>query len=381
MWRADLVRTRTGQRGARLNVDPGQQGPTLETNTIPTGSLILDRTEVARIASTWWEPHRNAVIMSHRHRPTDPWTAILGGPITEHPTVSKTRHTINWAGIQRIFQNRNLVHEINQALPLDDWKKGGPWWSYPLGQIAWEALQVAQAKPAGSLPITHGTPAELTVGATPGGRGWANWDLDKNNVWDDVLLSLSKEIGGPDLRFTPRWIDDTPPRLDWLFEHGTHADPLIHHDQAIVLDDTAHHSAVSALAFTLSGKPTAHRVYGTGSGEGAGTIVQMREDLSLLADEMPLLETVVSDTSLTTAEAVAALAAGAVRPNSLGTWEATCKVMTSPARPLRSFKPGAPVRLKVAGYFPIPDGVKVGRILKAGFDLKTDQVSLTIEEA
>lgn len=378
MWRADLVRTRTGQRGARLNVDPGQQGPTLETNAIPTGSLVLRRTEVTAISTTWWEPLRNAIIMSHRHRETDPWTAILGGPITAHPTVSQTRHTITWAGIERILQGRELVHEIADG--IESWKAGGPWWSFPLGQIMWEALQMGQAKPQGSLPITHGTPAELTAGATPGGRSWANWNLDANNLWDDVLLALSKEHNGPDLRFTPRWVDDTPPRLDWLFEHGTHADPLIHHSNTINLDATAHHSAVSDLQFTLSGKPTAHRAYATGAGEGPGTLVALREDRALLADEMPLIETIVSDTSATTIEAVDALAAGAVRPNPLGTWEATCKVMASTSTPLHWFKPGAPVRLKVAGFHPLPDGVKVGRILKAGFDLKTDQVSVTIEE-
>lgn len=381
MWRADLVRTRTGQRGARLNVDPGQQAPVWETNAIPTGSLILRRAEVTEISATWWEPLRNAIIMSHRHRETDEWTAILGGPITEHPTVSKTRHTIVWAGIERILQGRQLVHETANFATLEAWKRNGPWWSYPLGQIMWEALQVAQAKPHGTLPITHGTPTERTTGAVPGGRGWANWDLGNNNVWDDVLLGMSKEHNGPDLRFTPRWISDSPPRLDWIFEHGTHADPLIHHTKAITLDDTAHHSAVSDLAFTLSGKPTAHRAYATGAGEGPGTVVAIREDLALLKDEMPLIETTASDTSATDDATVAALAAGSVRPNPLGAWEATCKVMASPSTPLHAFKPGAPVRLKVSGFHPISDGVKVGRILKVGFDLKTDQVSLTIEEA
>lgn len=379
MWRADLVRTRTGQIGARLDVEPAGQ-ITDETNGIPQGAVGVRRALIDRIPAAWWEPWRNAVVLRHRYSTADPWIPILGGPIIHYPAIDPDVAALSFAGIQEILRHRLLVHEWTDYSRIEDWKSGGPWWEGSLGQIAWNVVQMAQAKPRGSLPIVHGTPDELITDATRAGRGWHNWDTANLNVWEQVLKGLADDDGGPDLRFTPRDVSDVNRRIEWVFEHGTHHDPRIAHPYTIRLDATAARSPVSDLKVTVSGLSIAHRVYGSGAGEGAGTEVRIAERIETAIDEMPFLETAFADTSRTAWQDVLALAEGALSPGGTGSWQAVCKVHTSPGLPLWQVRPGAPVQLKVRGLEPFPNGWHRGRILKTSYSLASDIVDVEIEQ-
>lgn len=380
MWSADLARTRTGQLGAHLDVESGGQGLTDETNGIPAGSASIQRHLLQRVNPSWWEPWRNSIIFSHRYSAADPWTPIIGGPITHYPSIDPRAMQLTMGGIQEVLARRYLVHEWTDYAKVEDWRAGGPWWEGSLGQIAWYVLQMAQAKPRGGLPIVHGTPVERITDATRKGRGWKNYDLAHGNVWTDVLKSLVDEDGGPDVRFTPRFAAGTTRRVEWVMEHGTHHDPRIAHAHTIRLDTTAAHSPVSDLSVTMSGLTIAHRVYGTGAGEGPGTEVRVAEALGTAVEEMPLLESVVSDTQLTAWRDVLSMAQGALSPGGLGAWQVSCKIHTTPALPLWQIRPGAPVRLRVTGLAPFPDGWVTGRVLKATYTLGSDVVAVEIEQ-
>ncbi|WP_347042013.1 hypothetical protein [Brachybacterium nesterenkovii] len=351
-----------------------------ETNAVPSGSVTVQHERLSRIDRTWWEPWRNSIILSHRYSAGEEWRPIIGGPIINYPTIEPHEMTLTFAGIQEVLARRYLVHEWTDYARNEDWRAGGPWWEGSLGQIAWYVVQMSLAKPRGGLPIVHGTPDERITDETRKGRGWKNYDLAHGNVWSDVLKSIIDEDGGPDIRFTPRFATGTTRRVEWVMEHGTHHDPRIAHAYTIRLDATAARSPVSDLSVTMSGLTIAHRVYGTGAGEGPGTEVRVAEALATATEEMPLLEAVVSDTQRTEWRDVLALAQGALSPGGLGAWQVSCKVHTSPALPLWQIRPGAPVRLRVAGLAPFPDGWVSGRVLKATYTLGSDVVAVEIEQ-
>ncbi len=380
MWRADLVRTRTGQVGARIDVESGT-GPSDEINGVPSASVNLRRSLAERIPVEWWQPWRNSIVLAHRHRTTDAWKPIMGGPIVHYPTLGAEAIKIDVAGIQEILRHRVRTHEWSQFASPSAWLRSSFYMEGALGQISWAVIEEALAKPRGGLPIIHGTVTETVTDGTRKGRGWGDWDLGKANVWDQVLKGLREEDGGPDMRFTPRYAAGTDRRIEWVYEHGTHHDPRIAHPYTLRLDATAARSAVSDVDVTMSGLATAHRVYGTGAGEGPGTWVRVAEDLSLTVDEMPLIEAVVSDTSASSAAEVQALAQGGVSAGELGAWEVACTIHTSPGLPLWQVRVGAPVQIKIKDRHPFPDGWQRGRIRSVTYSLTSDAVAVTIEEA
>lgn len=378
MWRADLARTRTGGLGARLDYTPAKDAEHA-INESPTAAIRISQREMARVPDAWWEPWRNSIVFSHRFTTDEAWTPITGGPITGYTDIGRDQVTVQIAGIEEMWRYRWLIHEHRDYESPEKWLAGVHFWDWPLGQVAWEVVQDAMAKPRGGLPIVHGTPAELIAGATPGGRAWWNWDLSKGNVWA-ILQALSVEEGGPDFRFTPRYGAGTDRRVEWVMEHGTLRDPRIAHSHTVRLDATAARSPVMDVRVQVSALAAAHRVYATGSGEGAGTIVRVAEGMEATGDEMPLMEAVVSDTSVTTPEAALALAQGRLSPGGMGAWQVSCTVQASRALPVWQLRVGAPVRFRVSGHRPFPEQWVRGRILKAGYDLVTDRVALDIEQ-
>lgn len=380
MWRADLVRTRTGQIGASLDIDVNTS-PSDEINGIPAGTVALRRDLATRIPAAWWQPWRNSIVLAHRHRKTDTWTPIMGGPIIHYPTLGAESITVDFAGIQELLRRRIRTHEWRDYPDVTAWIAGMFAMRGALGEISWALIQESLSKPRGGLPIVHGTVTETVTDATAKSRAWGNWDLGNANLWDQVLKGLREEDDGPDMRFTPRYAAGGNRRIEWVYEHGTHHDPRIAHPYTLRLDATAARSAISNVDVTMSGLATAHRVFGTGSGEGPGTIVRAAEDLSLTVDEMPLIEAVVSDTSAASGEAVLALAQGGVSAGDLGTWEVACTIHTSPGLPLWQVRVGAPVQIKIKDRHPFPDGWQRGRIRSVSYSPPSDAVAVTIEEA
>lgn len=383
MWRVDLARTRTGQLGARLEVETGGKIST-ETNGIPSAQVSARRKQLDRIPREWLEPWRNSLVFQHRYGEGDAWTPIMAGPIIHYPSMTRDSVALSAGGIDEVFRRRILEHEWSTVRDKDGldansiWRADGPYWEGSLGQIMWNVVQMAQAKPGGGLPIVHGTPDEYITDSTRVGRGWKNWDIDSNNVGEDILPGLSKEANGPDYRFTPQAIDSR--RIRWAFEHGTHRAPHIAHPYTIRLDSTAARSPVSDIDITASGVAGAHRVYASGAGEGPGTLVRVSERLDLLGDETPLLEATISDTSIGDWRQVVSLAQGRARAEALGQWQIACTVATSPGLPLWQLRPGAPVQIRVAGCAPFPETWQRGRILKAAYTIGSDAVAIEIEQ-
>lgn len=81
------------------------------------------------------------------------------------------------------------------------------------------------------------------------------------------------------------------------------------------LDTTSSESPVASVGVTTDASTLNSRVYWTGAGEGAGTLIRMAQEESRLTDHMPLLEVVGSTSdsdkpALIQEHADAALAAG-----------------------------------------------------------------------
>lgn len=384
MWRAELFRVRTGQRGPTLEFEPGSSDPSAEINGVPAGQITIRRSwlQQSGIGRMWLTPWRNGVSLQHRYNTDEPWVPVIAGPITHKPKGSRLSLPIDFKGIEEILRYRYVTHEWGHYPTTHAWLAGGFYATGSLGQIAWRALrETLTEKPNGGLPIVHGTPDEIITDDTKHVRRYPNWDLANNNLWDDVLLGLAEEDGGPDFRFTPRWAEGSIDNdIEWVFEHGTHNQPRVAHPYTIRLDETAALSPVTDLDITESGLTITHRAYGSGAGEGPGTVVRVSERLDTLAEEMPLLEAYIADTQRTTGAEVLSLAAGAVHPYEEGSWEMRCDVHTSPSLPLWQFKCGAPVAVLVSEYHaPFPAGAYNGFIRSVTWDITSDTVSLEIE--
>ena len=361
MWRVILVETVTGRTSRVLDVGEGSWD--IELNKIESGSVTVKKTALDGLARDWFSPWQAGLLFAYES-PTGlvPW---CGGPITGWPAESKHELQFDWKGIREILTRRHL--EKDYAF------KG-----LSLGSIAWEVVQAAQDKPGGGLPIVHGSPYEAY---TPGHQRTYEWWNLANNIADKRLTELSEVINGPDMMFRPRWADESQNSVVWEFVHGTRVDPGLYQEWVPDWDTTVDASDVESFDMTSDALDIAMRVWGTGAGEGAGTVITKAEDLTLVRDFFPFLESIISDTDQAKAEPIrqkclAALSGSQKMTDQLGmTVRADSK-----KNPLGSWFVGDDCRITTGDeWLSVPAGTRTMRILKASGDL-TNSVNLDLQE-
>ena len=144
----------------------------------------------------------------------------------------------------------------------------------------------------GYLPITHASPDELI---SPGHeRNYQGFDIS-NLSTAHLLDLLSGVIGGPQIRFDARWADDTHRRAEWAMRHGTKVSVDIPQDIVLTVDTTAPRGRIAEPTVKTAWTPYA-KIYGTGAGEGSGTLIGIAENTDIM-NNLPLIEAVISDTS------------------------------------------------------------------------------------
>ena len=311
-WVAHLVRTMDGRRGAQLDL-AADGSWTIPLNGIEDFQVTVSKSQVRRLDRAWWSPYRTSVAVSWQHEDgsLDAWIA---GPIIGPPAETRTTATFKCRGIGAIFERRVLVGvepEFSPGSAQVEMKRSVvALRGMSLGTIGQEVVSRALDKVGGALPVTFGSPRER--GSTLNERTYEGFNLANNLVWKR-LSELTKVRNGPDIAFRPRWRDDG--NLEWVMVHGTRAQPTIAQEWTMDVDATAALSPVADVSVSTDAGRLSSRVYWTGAGEGAGTLVRVVQDTARLDGQMPLLEVVGSTSdsdngSLVLQHARAELAAG-----------------------------------------------------------------------
>ena len=313
-WVAHLVRTMDGRLAAQL--DMASEGSwSIPINGIEDFSVTVSKAQLRRLERAWWESMRTSVVVSWLGADgvLVPWVA---GPIIGPPSEGRETATLSCRGIGAVLEKRVVLDrepaesptDAQRALATSSVRLRG----MSLGTIAQEVVKRAtDLKIGGRLPVVFGSPREQ--GSTLNERTYEGFNLANNGAWKR-LSELTKVRNGPDIAFRPRWTDEGR-SLEWVMVHGTRAQPTIAQDWTMDVDTTSALSPVADVSVSADAGRLSSRVYWTGAGEGAGTLIRVVQDTSRLDGQMPLLEVVgaTSDTengSLVLQHARAELAAG-----------------------------------------------------------------------
>lgn len=289
-YNAYLVETVTGQVGSRLSV-VGNPSWTINANEIETGSVKVLREGLRKIDRYRFDTGFGSILLTYTR--TDgveiPWVA---GPIESYPDESKETITFAFKGIRSLLTKRLVVP--NNALTA---KKNSVYSGLSLGSIAQEVVKLAQDRPGGSLPITFASPYEKRSGSTHT-RTYEWWNL-ANLKAHDVLTKLSDVIDGPDIMFRPEWKNPEKTHIVWAMYHGTYVQPTIAQDRVADFDLTSKDSGVVDWSLVSTGGHRTNRVWATGAGEGAGTVITYSENLGTVNRGYPFCESVISESNVT----------------------------------------------------------------------------------
>ncbi|NVC23410.1 hypothetical protein E7Z53_08135 [Kocuria salina] len=359
-WRVYLAETITGAAGRTL--DPVSFAWSDELNGTGGGTCVVKKADLAGLARTQFGPWWACLVLCYVDADGNehPW---VGGPITGWPTEDRKNATFSWSGMRKMFERRFVEDDLTFR-------------NTSYGQIMWELIQHGMAKPNGRLPIVHGVPAE--TGAQE--RAYSSWDL-ANNAVDQRLDELAAVLDGPDVMLRPRWADENRTRFEWVLVHGTTVQPTIAQDWAPDWDTTPAESDVADVTVNADSSQITDRVWATGSGQGAGTVIAKAEDLAAVQDGRPFLESVISDTSQNRIAPLAEKAAGHLKAHRVATDQVSITVRAdSTKNPLGRWHVGDAGYVTLGpDWLNIPAGTYLMRIIRASGSL-TETVTVEMQE-
>lgn len=384
-WHAYLVRTLSGDVGRRITRDTGNGGSwSVTLNDIEEATLTVDASMFDRLEPKWWAPWKASVLLTYTGHEGE--VPVILGPIVKPVTQSGSQVTVNVRGVgalldRRVVLDRDYVFEGDTpgasamtALAKSTVSLSGR----SLGTIAQDVVElVTDGKTAGQLPIRYGTPRES--GSTLNQRNYEGFNLSNNGAWKR-LGELSNVIGGPDIAFRPAWANAGRTRVEWVMVNGTRAQPVIDQKRRLLFDTTSTRATLSGVTVSTDAGDMTNRVYWTGAGEGAGTLVRVAQGIDALGGDMPLLESVGStsdsdNAALVQEHARAALAVGlSARVQYTGVVDLADR-RTAPGL----WHVGDAADLILAGRVDVPDGKRSVRIIAAKGSLGSDQATLELE--
>ena len=296
-WAAYLVRTVDGTRGARLDI-AGDGSWAIPLNGVEDVSVTVSKDQLRDIWPEWWSPWRGSVLLCRVMRDGSevPWIA---GPIVQPVQESRDTATITFQGIgallgRRVVTDRDYLGtsarlSVSGATSLA--RSRARFTGMSLGTIAQEVVKLATDRAGGHIPIRYASPRE--TGSRLNERTYEGFNLANNGAFKR-LTELSGVRNGPDIAFRPEWSDESRSRIQWAMFHGTAAQPAIAQAWTMDLDTTSSKSPVADVSVTTDAGGLTNRVYQTGAGEGAGTLIRAVQNAAQLSEGMPLLETVGS---------------------------------------------------------------------------------------
>lgn len=409
MWTAHLFQTINGNIGPRLNFSSLSWD--IDLNDVESISVGLKKSDLPKVDLRYWlSPSWAGVVVMWKGTP------IVAGPILARPTESNEEISLSCGGIRSILAKR-LV-----SIEQTDWSKQATsvihWKGMSLGTIAKRAVEQAQAKYAGDLPITYAVPDQMISVRSPvkyGSVSQQDWDLLLSQGWwgdptdkeeklyppelrdpnanhertyrgfnvqnidcDAILTKLSNVIDGPDIMFKPRLVRDNYLTFDlWT---GTEASPRIYQKHIPVWDTTSTKGHIQDIRIVTSGAYQTNRVYSVGAGQDEGTLIKVNTNTAPLRQGYPLLETTISTSSSEDPKVVNAHGVANLWTNKEPLVEIQMTVRGDGVIPVGEFWPGDLVEVVVKGWLSLPDGKIPMRLLSmSGGDGMDIKVSLQAE--
>lgn len=365
-WRAYLVHTATGQVGPQI--DPESGSWQIDLNGVESGSVTLRKGDLGRVPAKWFAPWWGSVLLTYTWEGIE--RPIVAGPITGWSSETVHSVTLDFAGIRRVLERRTVTVEYPNGANADAKFTG-----LSLGTLAWEIVSLALDKPGGRLPIVHGTARESGKES----RTYPAWDVANLNA-ETALNEVIETEGGPDVMFRPRFTDASHTVIEWVMVTGTVASPVIAQDTVPDWDTTTARSGVQSISLRSSAEHLATRVWGTGSGEGKGTLIRVATDYEFLNAGGVFLETVVSDPDWVNGDEVLRYARGQLQTLGDMLDQVALGVRAADHRaPLGSWFVGDKAAVTLSGWLSVPDGTRDMRIISASGDLE-DAVSIQFQE-
>lgn len=374
MWRAYLIETVTGLVGAEVEMSTnGRFDITL--NRAGAATVTVQKSSLAGISHRWLRPWAQGFLLTLESEALGE-VPIFAGPITAPPDEYPESLSFSVAGIRAILEYRFATD-----------KDYGPGELTPLRQsklvyadtteaaIAQDLVSRAISKRGGYLPIRFAT--TVPAGGTEE-RTYHGYDLANNSV-DKRLSELSDVAGGPDIMFEPEWTDDTHQYIRWAMHTGTATYPAISQTWTMVIDASAPEPQVSELSMNSDGSHYSTRHYATGAGEGSGIAMRMYDDIDLLADGHPLLETTSSHPSV---KNVSTLNRYAQSGTDITPWvELHATIDIADLRsPMGQWRVGHEAIVKPGPWHTIPDLEVPLRILRVAGDFDTTHATVYFQE-
>ena len=376
MWRAYLIETMTGLVGAEIEMSTNGRHDTV-LNQAGAATVTVQKSSLTTIPARWLRPWAQGIMLTFETESEgeQPWFA---GPITAPPDEYVDSLSFSVSGIRAVFEQRFLADRDYEPGEIAAFKKGKvAYANRHLAYIAQDLVRRGMDKKAGFLPIRFATP--VSSGAGGHDRTYNNYDLANNTV-DKRLSELSDVIGGPDVMFRPEWVDTNDRRfMRWAMHTGTEYSPVIPQEWEMVIDGSAPLPQISELTMNIDGSHYSTRAFATGTGEGTGIAMAMRENDRLLADQHPLLESAESFDSVSKTATLAAYASASVdiRPFV----EIHVTIDASDIRsPLGRWQVGDTAILKPGSWLTIPNREVRLRILRVSGDFDTPHVTIYFQE-
>lgn len=296
MWSLELFRTVDGLRLMELPVvpftwstsvrDSSMDGDPDNLSSEEFSGLTFSYDALATVMSLSGSDWQNRVLSTFtptKHGIMALWNGVpvVGGPINPTVEIDRTgvKVTIDsyWDILARRYMVSETEYSAHRQIAATDRQ---------LYSIASHILQTVMNKPSGALPLV--LPGWAYGSHT---RTWQGFNV-VNLGATKLLEEIANVVNGPDLVLRPRVNGQ---KFEWVLVHGTDTNPHIGQDTLHDWEELSQWAG--ELTATLSSAYVAHRVYAVGDGSDVGTHIARRD--SGVPAEWPLLELVVSDSSIT----------------------------------------------------------------------------------
>ncbi|WP_237220383.1 hypothetical protein [Rothia nasimurium] len=360
MYKVYFLRVTTGEVGSA--VDARAVSWDIQLNDTESFSVTVGKDKLARTPRLWWAPWSGGVLITYTS-PDGVERPVVAGPVVDWGKEDAETLELTCEGIRAIFRGRTVWRTLEYR-------------GLSYGAIAWELCKHAMDKPGGALPIYHASPYEQATRE----RTYEGWNLANNQV-DKRWEELSNVIAGPDIMIRPEWANPQKTRVKWGFYHGTHDWPFIAQAWTPDFDTTAPVSDIGDPQIISTGAHLVSRVWYTGAGEGEGIVRVYAENLRSVAEGVPFLEDVLSDSDQDKPEPLQAKADGALKARTAMLDQVTFTLQANSRKtPLGSFFVGDICRVTLAEWLSIPGGSYDMRLIKMSGSLD-GSVTLDFQEA
>ena len=219
-------------------------------------------------------------------------TLIAGGPIWTHKyNRAAGTLTLSGAGMWSLFDHRLVLPVLAEPLALGAAQSATTTYltsqNKSLGDIAAGLVNQALAHVGGNAPIVFPAAQGLTPGAA---HTYYGYDLA---TVGQRITELTAVIGGPEIRFQPRYKSGDPTSVEWVMLVGTPTQPqLVQGGADWIFDASVPKSMVSDIDVDVLATTLATRAWEVGGGTGAGIMLSQADSTTLTSAGYPLLEVV-----------------------------------------------------------------------------------------